>query len=378
MLKCYNEIAIVPPISDSSNISIDAVLERAAVWFLRSGIQETSGGVARYYLSDRCRNAAVSTEITGYALSTLLLLDRLFPGAGYRGAAERAARFLVDHAWNEQGSTFPFELSSNGHPSYCYFFDCGIIARGLMAAWRTTGDPEYFERAKECGLSMAFDFMADDAMHPVLELPNKQPLAREPRWSRQPGCYQLKSALAWQELADETGHRELSSAFERMVSYSLATHDAFLPGDADPARVMDRLHAYGYFLEALLFVKDRPETAAALNRGIGRMSALLRRIEPRFVRCDVYAQLLRVRLFAAWAGWCPLDRTLAREEEARIAGFQASDPDPRVDGGFYFGRKEGAWMPFINPVSAAFAIQALALWREHEDGGLRTPLLELI
>jgi hypothetical protein len=33
-----------------------------------------------------------------------------------------------------------------------------------------------------------------------------------------------------------------------------------------------------------------------------------------------------------------------------------------VDGGFYFGRSAGRWEPYINPVSTAFALQALALW----------------
>ncbi|MBS1877021.1 MAG: hypothetical protein JSU00_27670 [Acidobacteria bacterium] len=345
---------------------------------MNSGIQASSGGVARYYLSEARRNAPVSTEITGYALSALLYLDSLAPAASYREAANRAAGFLVHEAWNERSATFPFELASNGAPSYAYFFDCGIIARGLMAAWRATGEHEYFDRAKECGLSMAFDFMAEEAMHPVLRLPDKQPLAPEARWSKRSGCYQLKSALAWRELADETGHRELSSAFLRMVNYALATHETFLPGETDPARVMDRLHAYGYFLEALLFVTGRAEATAAIESGIERMAGLLARIEPEFVRCDVYAQLLRVRLFADRLGYCPLDRQTAEREASRVLEFQAGGPDPRVAGGFYFGRKQGNWLPFINPVTTAFAIQALAMWREYDDGGVRTPLLALI
>jgi hypothetical protein len=48
--------------------------ERAAGWFLNSGIQEASGGVARYYRSDTRRNARISTEITGYAVSTFVYL----------------------------------------------------------------------------------------------------------------------------------------------------------------------------------------------------------------------------------------------------------------------------------------------------------------
>jgi hypothetical protein len=359
-------------------LSIDLVLERAGAWLLDSGIQDASGGVARYYLSDSRRNAPVSTEITGYAASALVYLWKVTGNGRYLDAAKQAACYLIHDAWSESSATFPFEPVHNGGPSYAYFFDCGIITRGLLAVWRTGGDDACFERAKECGLSMAFDFMAGKAMHPILRLPDKQPLAYERRWSRAPGCYQLKSAMAWSELASATGHRELGSAFERMLAYSLNTHNDFLPGDPDDLRVMDRLHAYSYFLEGLLAAPAHPGVPAALGMGLRRAGALLRRIEPEFARSDVYAQLLRVRLFAEALDLCPLDRGAAEYEAARISEFQVSGPDRATTGGFYFGTKRNAPMPFVNPVSTAFAIQALALWQEHENGGLVTPPLALI
>jgi hypothetical protein len=52
-------------------------IDRAGRWFLHSGIQEAGGGVARYYRSDTGRNNPVSTEITGYAVSTLVYLHAL-------------------------------------------------------------------------------------------------------------------------------------------------------------------------------------------------------------------------------------------------------------------------------------------------------------
>jgi hypothetical protein len=358
--------------------SIDTVLERAGSWFLQSGIQEETGGVARYYLSDSQQNAPVSAEITGYFLSTLAYLTTVTGERRYLDAAERAGQYLIHHAWNEHSATFPFEPVQNGGPAYAYFFDCGIIARGLLAMWRATGNQEYFERAKECGLSMAFDFMAKEAMHPILRLPDKQPVAYDRQWSRRPGCYQLKSAMAWQELAVATGQRELASAFERMVSYSLTTHNDFLPGHSQDEKVMDRLHAYAYFLEALLVLPEHDRAATAMATGIERMAMHLRRIAPEFVRCDVYAQLLRLRLFADRLSLCELDKTAAGYEASRIAEFQANGSDPRTSGGFWFGRKQDQRMPFVNPVSTAFAIQALAMWREYQDGAVETPVLSLI
>jgi hypothetical protein len=126
--------------------------------------------------------------------------------------------------------------------------------------------------------------------------------------------------------------------------------------------VVDRLHAFLYFLEGLLPLADDAPCAAALCQGIQRVEVLARRFAAEFERSDVYAQLLRVRLFAAWAGAVPLDRIAAQWEADRLGEFAAAADHPRIDGGFYFGRTGGTCDPYINPVSTSFALQALALW----------------
>ena len=211
---------------------------------MRSGIQENDGGVARFYRSDSAANAAVSTEITGYAASALAYLHSSTGKQEYLDAAVRAARYLTHQAWDSDASTFPFEPGSDR----AYFFDIGIIVRGLLAAWRAAGEQEFRSRAHDAALSLAFDFIGGGTFHPVISLPDKQPLAPEPRWSRLPGCYQLKAALAWLDLGDP----DAVQLFEAALADSLATHDSFLRGETDREKIMDRLHAYCYYLEGLL------------------------------------------------------------------------------------------------------------------------------
>jgi hypothetical protein len=338
---------------------------------LHSGIQERDGGVARFHRSDTGSNAAVSTEITGYAASALVYLHSRTGKQEHLDAAVHAARYLTDRAWDAAASTFPFEPKSDR----AYFFDIGIIVRGLMAVWRATQEEEFRARAQEAALSLAFDFLGDGAFHPVISLPEKQPLPEEPRWSRQPGCYQLKSALAWRDAGGENGSR----IFESALQQALATHAHFLSGESDREKVMDRLHAYCYFLEALLFAADRDDVRAALASGITRTGQLLREIGPVFERSDVNAQLLRVRLVAHHLGAVPLDEDFARQEASRTASFQETEAvDPRVRGGFWFGRKGAQTLPFSNPVSTAFCLQALALWQDHQAGEWRFELPQLI
>ena len=98
-----------------------------------------------------------------------------------------------------------------------------------------------------------------------------------------------------------------------------------------------------------------------------------------FERSDVNAQLLRVRLIAHHLGVVSLDEAAAREEASRTASFQALDAaDPRIRGGFWFGRKGAQMLPFSNPVSTAFCLQALALWQDHQAGRWSFELPQLI
>ena len=356
----------------------DSFLEPAACWLLHSGIQEPTGGVARYYRSDSGANLPVSSEITGYAISAFAYLHNLTGNPAYLDAALRAARYLTTEVWD--GSTFPFEPGSDR----AYFFDIGIIVRGLLAASRLPGGEEFAESARQAALSLAFDFMGDDALfHPIISLPEKQPLAHEKRWSRSPGCYQLKSALAWHDIARALSKEDAEHAeklYETVLAYSLATHDTFLSSETDREKQMDRLHAYSYFLEAILPVADRPIVREALSTGIARAAALYREIAPTFERADVAAQILRVRLIAHHRDALPLDALAASEEAARAASFQAAPdhPDPRLRGGFYFGAKHGEMLPFSNPVSTAFCLQALQLWQQHQSGRWNFNLQQLI
>ena len=346
--------------------SLSEIVSRAGEWMLASGIQEGSGGVARYFRSDLGKNNPVSTEITGYAVSGYVYLHSLLGDAAYIEAARRAARFLAGAAWHGPSQSMPFEIEP---PEFTYFFDCGIIVRGLLAAWRATSEPEFLQAAVAVGNSMAADF-ADGAgtYHPILALPSKKPLDREPlRWSRAPGCYQLKAAMGLLELAEATGDARYREPYDRTLEFALSTYGSFLPGHSDPAKVMDRLHAFAYFLEGLLPRISDSRCAAALCDGMERLGRHLREIAPEFARSDVYAQLLRIRLYADWYGVAPLDSAAAEFEAGELARYQVNGQERRTHGGFYFGTKNGKALPYVNPVSAMFALQALAL---HE---LRSP-----
>ena len=336
-------------------------------WFLHSGIQEGNGGFARYFMSDRGRNAPLSCEITGYAISALIELYKQTGETGYRDAALKAAYFLVV-AWDRECSAMPFEMGPEGS-KYSYFFDNGIIVRGLLAAWRESGHADLLATAVMCADSMAQDFFDGSDFSPIIELPAKTRLPCEPsRWSKSPGCYQLKAALAWHELWQVTNRERYLDLYLNMLKRSLESQPSFLPESDRESGIMDRLHPYCYFLEGLLPSAHESQCATALSVGIKRTALYVNEISAQFLRSDVVAQLLRTRLFAADLGVLPLDKGQAHKEASTLRQFQSHDSDPRLQGGIWFGRKEGRILPFMNPVSTAFGHQALEMWDQYRNG----------
>lgn len=293
----------------------------------------------------------ISTEITGYAAAALVYAYRVTSDQEVLEAGNRAAHFLTRIAWDARRAAMPFEIEPS---EFSYFFDCGIIARGLLAIWRVTGECELVDAAQAIAHSMADDFArAEGGYWPILSLPDKSPEPLDPgRWSRVPGCYQLKSALAWRELAAITGDARWSELYASALDDALATHESYLCHAADPHQAMDRLHPYLYFLEALL---AHPERAAIVRHGAVQIRDAFAQLAPAFERADVAAQLLRVQCAAG------VSESECAETAARLREFQ------RPDGGYYFGRKSGEWIPHVSPVPTAFALQALEWFERRES-----------
>lgn len=361
----------------ATNVSL---MDGAARWFLKSGIQHENGGVARYYRADVKRNRSISTEITGYSAAGILYLYKLNAHPDCLDSALSAGRFLTRTVWDPEIGLFPFEWEApaGADKQLAYFFDCGIIVRGLLSLWRATDDAEFLQVAESCGRSMMTAFRAGSAIHPVLTLPAKEPLPWEDRWSRGPGCYQLKAAMAWHELSQATGDTEFQKAYEQVLKLALPNNATFLTEEPDSERVMDRLHAYCYFLEGLMPCISEPACQEAFVRGVHAVERLVNEIGPRFERSDVQAQLLRVQLFGARAGVVPFKYDLARDRADRIARFQVHSGEPSIQGGFAFGRLGEEVIPHISPVSTAFCVQALGWWRQFENGQFKPEPADLI
>jgi hypothetical protein len=354
-------------------------MHSALRWLTVSGIQDDSGGVFRYFEADKRKYRKISTETTGYFINALLW-SRRFGDKEPAEPATRAGRFLLERAFDMSRELFPFEMDENGFADLAYFFDCGVIIRGLLQLSKATGDEAYLECAERCGLALHSRMSTvDGGFFPLYDLSTDNPQTGSGSWSVEMDVHHLKVRLALLELFEATGRGEFEFGAESLKKWCLRRQESFLPGESDDEKVMDRLHAYCCFLEGLLpDVSLDVESSRVLQFGILRVENFLDEISPAFQRCDTIAQLLRLRLYADRAGIMELDYGRAEEEAVAVAEFQMQSSDPKIDGGFAFARREGAIVPHVNPAVTAFSMQALDMWGQAEDGAFRDPWQVLI
>jgi len=350
-------------------------------WLAHSGIQAESGGVSRYLIGNPHRYRDTSTEITAYSILGYLYLP--LPGhTGLLSNALRAGQFLCYDAGDPKNGLFPFELPLSGFPpsNLVYFFDCGIIIRALLALWNTTGDRMYLERAEGCGAALMSKMSrVDGSFFPLFDLSTGTPFTGGDQWSLQPGVHQLKVGMAFMELAEVTSSGLFSRTAEDLLQSCLRQHEMFLPGAMEEDRVADRLHPYCYFLEGLLpFVERRFDCAQVLQAGLSRVENFSASTRATLDRCDVVAQLLRLRLIADYMGIAELDVSAAAEAAERLPDFQLHSSDRRTNGAYSFGFRNGELLCHANPVSTVFALQAIRMWSDYKTGELRTTWRELI
>ena len=195
------------------------------------------GGVARYYRSDlgqKCCRSPPRSPATRSALCCSSINGRATPA--YLDAGLRAARFLTRIAWDARLGTFPFEL--NGACADRASRISSIVGSSCAGCCTLGASP----KIPNSGMRL---LRADERCWPIF--PRRVGCIRffccrrsarwswEPRWSASPGCYQLKSAMAWQELFEVTGESAFQRGYESALQAALENDPEFLPGDADSA-----------------------------------------------------------------------------------------------------------------------------------------------
>ena len=350
-------------------------------WLAISGIQDQSGGVSEGFRTDTRDYSLISSTATGYYIAAQLWSQRFSRGA-LPATASRAGGFLVERAFDMSSEMFPqrFGDDNDERTRLAYFFDCTVVVRALVQLWDATKNPAFLDCAQRCGLALHSRMpTVDGAFFPIYDLKSDRAYAEAGSWKVEMNVPQLKGALALLELYKATGRGEFEHDAEALRKWCLKRHESSLPGDGDDTRIAERLHAYCLFLEGLLpGVALDAESGRVLQFGLLRVENFLDEFGPELQRSDVIAQLLRLRLYADKLGLMELDYKRADQEAAHLIKFQTQSSDPKTDGAFTLFRRTEKSSPALDLTATVFALQALEMWEQAEEGGLRDPWEVLI
>jgi hypothetical protein len=350
---------------------LSKITEAGVRWLVSSGVQRPDGGFAPWYDADRQDHPYVYSEITGY-LTTLLCQWHARTGdPAVLAAAAAAGDWLVRTADERTGGfrclvpLRPSRFDDKQH--YVYAFDTGVIVTGLAALHRATGDDRHLATAvRAADWLVGSAQLPDGGFRPVWDTRRETFAPEADDWSWRPGGFQTKVALGLAVLAELTGRDDYRAAAVRACDYAcrLQEEDGRI-GHADGVHA----HPHAYAAEGLWatgVLLDRPDWVAASRRATRWLLSLQRAdgAVPRFVRAGgpVYAERMDVQAQALrLAG---VHGTPGRLDELTgvLTGHQAGGEDPRVHGGWYFGRlSDGTPVPHVNVWTTAFAVQALEI-----------------
>lgn len=364
--------------------SIDESLERAIAWLDK---MQTGGGYHRWCDPTTGERGPISSEITGYAAHLYSWLYALKPSYADKCRAEKACAWMLatfGRPTFNLGGGIPVEP---GVPLY-YFFDTGIVGRGLYAASRALKNSQYWDVAiAAAGVMTRFAVVEDpDIGHcglyaPTLTsdyLPDPRPPLKW--WSRLPGPYQRKAALLWKlckaqerfDLLDirvthlDPAPREAAEDKRRSAGRKKAAdQQGDSTGEASPVdnamkdapgmvrnADSDCLHPMAYSCEGLLMSEP------SFYRALAEINLLVRAIEEGDdVRTDVLAQAGRIQKHAGSpSNAIGVDRIIARQHES---------------GGFYFNDPRSSPNMLLSTHATIFAVQYLEM--EHSRHRRTTP-----
>ena len=190
---------------------MDSCIHSAWSWLSRSGIQNESGGVARFYSADVQEYRDISTQSTAFFISTFLRLGDHSQDFAPQEAL-RAGGFLLDRAFHRSKELFAHEVcGEDSSPSArAYFFDCSIIIRSLVDLWRATEEASLPRVRRTLWSSPCKTLCRGWTAHSSrsMILRGISPSTTERRGRPEAEVYQLKASLALQELTDATGLKE--------------------------------------------------------------------------------------------------------------------------------------------------------------------------
>ncbi|MBN2067707.1 MAG: hypothetical protein JW744_04525 [Candidatus Diapherotrites archaeon] len=358
-------------------------------WLLHSGIQAKSGAFNSWLDLDSETYPFAYSEITGYALTTLVFLNGEGKGSHIESASS-AAKWLEEEAVTKEGAVKARQYHDANQADKrfsfkegnIFSFDCGMVMKGFLSFYNQTGKKSYLAAAKRIASFLDEKMGRKGEMHAVYNLNSRKFLDSSSKWSWQPGAYHAKNAIAYIQLSEATGDKSLLETAKNLCESALKMQEPsgrFVTSAKDKST---HLHPHCYAAEGLLYagtkLGEKRFVEAAKKAAEWAISNQAKNggINPFFdgswnsnQRSDVIAQVLR--LYSALNSTGNIEKKYsanAKLLEERLVSFQNLQ-EGQQQGGFFYGKElDGNPRNSLNSWCTMFALQALS-WFENLAGG---------
>lgn len=368
--------------------------DAAAQWILESGIQNTSadvrtGGGFNGWLDVSTNSYPfIYSEITGYGMSSLVYMGKIYKSDIFLDRAAKAARWTIDNAVTREGGVLTkyYYDTKTADDRYrfekqnVFAFDAGMVLYGLCNVALKTNDSGV---TKSC-LKIA-DFLVSKMLrkngefHAVWNLGKNEPFNDERKWSTRAGSYHAKIALPMIAMEKLTGDKEYGKVAQRVCEASLKFQHPdgrFVTHGKDT-----HLHPHCYSAEGLLYTgikMDRPDfVEAAKNAANWAVSSQKESGGIPFLfengcfvrheRTDILAQVLRLSSVFGQMKKLSVGRESIERLRNRLVEFQVKEGVQA--GGIKFGFDfDGTMKSHLNSWCTMFSMQALKINKQYQLG----------
>jgi hypothetical protein len=375
-------------------------LEKISHWLIESGIQnnrsdpKVQGGFSAWYEIYKRRYPFIYTEITGYALSTLVFLNRIHPDPVFLKRAHKAALWAIRNAFHPKGGvkTRYYLVRRYETPNYTfnagrmYAFDTAMVGYGLMQLYRVSPKKIYLDYAVE-----AWDFLSlvlskkDGSLYPYFDVRTLKRDEDFAKWSDQAGSFHAKCAMFFIDLYRHEPKRAYRDAAVKLLDGVVRKQDQsgrFITSLKDRST---HLHPHCYTLEGLLYGGHYLGKGAYIDSALegfrwmrhaisddGSVSSIYDSSGFAYhERSDIVAQALRIGS-VLWG----LDKIKGTQMKSLLAKvrehlllFQFTEEGTQ-EGGFLYGADtDGRMRVHLNAWSTMFALQALWAHETFVDKG---------
>lgn len=352
--------------------SVELVLH----WMLASGIQSDEGGYYAWYDLENKNYSFLYSEITGYAIITLLFLHTLYKDEILLDKAKRAAHWIIKCALHDSGGvrTRLYKDDKNADKTHSFSggnlftFDTAMVLYSMVNLYKYTDEQEFLTASKKIAQFLIEHVKSCGSIIPLLNVQTGKNLELRDKWSGQSGAFHAKVCLGLLELSGVTKDIRYRDVAEAICEHTLTYQQEGGRFITDRFKDTTNLHPHCYAAEGLLYAglllkKERFVQAAKkatqwlfqhLNsEGLSELYDATRGTFNNFQRSDILAQALRLGLIFNE------ERKHIEDLKSVLLRYQYLGEDSQAKGGFFYSHDR----PHINSWCTMFAVQALCFYQ---------------